>query len=102
MNTLNQLIANRDLALAEVNSDMRSWVQLRKASSELFFHRQQLKEYTVMVWGWFPENEFEFGGSPELDDVITITAANEVDAIDAACDKFQDQHGFTSVKGEIR
>jgi len=103
MNTeLNRLIANRELALANVSDDMGSWVRLSVAGSELRAHRRKLKEFTVMVWGWFPENEFEFGGSPELDDVITVIAINEADAIEEACDRFQDEHSFTSVTGEIR
>jgi len=100
--TLDRLIANRALALSEVTDDMGSWVRLSAASSALRFHRLKLKEFTVMVWGWFPENEFEFGGSPELDDCITITAINETDAIEMACDQFQNEHSFTSVQGEIR
>jgi hypothetical protein len=59
-------------------------------------------EFNVAVWGWFPENEFECGGSPELDSVITVNARTPELAIDIARDQFQAEHSFTSVTGEIR
>jgi hypothetical protein len=59
-------------------------------------------EFTVAVWGWFPENEHEFGGSPELDDVITVTADSEREAVNEACAQFDADHCFEHVEGEVR
>ncbi len=58
-------------------------------------------EFTVNVWGWFPENEHEFGGSPEHDGRITITAASEEEAIKLACDRFDAEHGFEHIEGRV-
>lgn len=102
MSRLDQLIANRDDALAGINDDFSSLVKYKSASSALFFYRQKLKEFTVAVWGWHTDNEFEYGGSPEMDELITVTAINENEALEQACNQFQDQHSFEIVQGEIR
>lgn len=58
-------------------------------------------EFDVIVWGWFPENEHKFGGSPEMDDVITVTAANPKEAVVKARAQFKDEHGFDVVMAEL-
>jgi hypothetical protein len=60
-----------------------------------------LIEFTVNVWGWLPENEHEFGGSPEMDDRITVEAISEERALKLACTMFGAKHGFVVVEGEI-
>ncbi len=59
-------------------------------------------EFDVTVWGWFPENEYASGGSPERDDIITVTAINAEKAVPLACAQFDAEHGFEVVCGEIR
>lgn len=59
-------------------------------------------EFDVNVWGWFPENEYEYGGSPEHDAHITVTAETPEAAVELACNKFDAEHSFEHVKGEIR
>jgi hypothetical protein len=62
----------------------------------------QLLDFMVMVWGWFPENEHNFGGSPEKDDILFVEAINESSAIKLACARFDAMHGFEHVEGEVR
>jgi len=59
-------------------------------------------EYTVMVWGWFPENGYDCGGSPEHDRDIDVDADSEEEAIEKACALFDGEYGFEVVKGEIK
>ena len=58
-------------------------------------------EFDVAVWGWFPGNDYASGGSPDLDDTITVTAISEEKGIALACAQFDAEHGFDVVCGEI-
>lgn len=51
-----------------------------------------MTEYRVNLWGWIPENEYRYGGSPEYADVMFVSARSAREAMGAAEAQFRAQH----------
>jgi len=63
---------------------------------------EEIEEYTVMVWAWLPENQRQYGGSPEFAEPVDVEARSEESAIKLALAMFDATRGpFTDLEGEV-